>query len=172
MTTVTKALDHLTDVLAGSDVTLKGTKADCIMQLADMIEDGTIVIGGGGGGGATAIPYVETADEGTSTYTLQNAAPIMDALDAVLQADDIASEIAKYTFGMLTVDKCEVGTISCTIGVGGMDAQVASVGIMGNFSANIEDGTITYYVFVGGGSAEVTRSDIDAETGTLTKVVS
>ena len=50
MTTVTKALDHLTDVLAGSDVTLKGTKADCIMQLADMIEDGTIVIGGGGGG--------------------------------------------------------------------------------------------------------------------------
>ena len=49
MTTVTKALDHLTDVLAGSDVTLKGTKADCIMQLADMIEDGTIVIGGGGG---------------------------------------------------------------------------------------------------------------------------
>ncbi|MBO7673551.1 MAG: hypothetical protein J6S63_00920 [Atopobiaceae bacterium] len=50
MTTVTKALDHLTDVLAGSDVTLKGTKADCIMQIADMIEDGTIVIGGGGGG--------------------------------------------------------------------------------------------------------------------------
>ena len=49
MTTITKALDHLTDVLAGSDVTLKGTKADCIMQLADMIEDGTIVIGGGGG---------------------------------------------------------------------------------------------------------------------------
>ena len=81
MTTVTKALDHLTDVLAGSDVTLKGTKADCIMQLADMIDDGTIVIGGGGGEGAFIVHF--SFDMGTGTYTSDKTlAEILAAAEA------------------------------------------------------------------------------------------
>ena len=49
MVTINRAVDHLIDVLAGEDVPVVGSKATRVNQLADMIEDGTIVIGGGGG---------------------------------------------------------------------------------------------------------------------------
>lgn len=48
MVTINRAVDHLIDVLAGEDVPVVGSKATRVDQLANMIADGTIVIGGGG----------------------------------------------------------------------------------------------------------------------------
>ena len=180
MTTVTKALDHLTDVLAGSDVTLKGTKADCIMQLADMIEDGTIVIGGGGGG-ATKVAFEESYDPDTSTYTLTNAAVALDALEAILTADDIMAKTLDYTvaFTQTVVDS---GT-ACA-GIAGFLVSGGGAGFQGYEVVGSDDGS-SVLSFLGAGMMDdavafgvsfegsmlgvVTRSDIDAETGVLTK---
>ena len=98
MTTVTKALDHLTDVLAGSDVTLKGTKADCIMQLADMIEDGTIVIGGGGGGeGALIVHFTSTGTGYTIDKTCAEILAAATAGQAVFGTRFGGTELCLYT---------------------------------------------------------------------------
>jgi len=48
MVTKTEALDHLVDVLAGTDVEASDTVAGAIDQLATKIENGEIAIGGGG----------------------------------------------------------------------------------------------------------------------------
>ena len=179
MTTVTKALDHLTDVLAGSDVTLKGTKADCIMQLADMIEDGTIVIGGGGGGGATPIVFEEnsTNDGSTITYTLTNAAAVFDAYEAVLSADDplaaslgyigatvnLADEVQIYPAFILYSESEGVSYVAFGDAAGDMDSRRFTDALAMKDSEGI---TLCIAEDV-----PVTRADIDPSTGIASKTV-
>ena len=145
MTTVTKALDHLTDVLAGSDVTLKGTKADCIMQLADMIEDGTIVIGGGGGGEGALI--VHFGQEG-ATYT-------SDKTYAEIAA---AVEDGKAVFGTKTN-----GTEYCLLGA------VAEMGA-GFQTFNITEDVLYYSMMIVGTDDSVTEVAADYDLSSLVVV--
>ena len=179
MTTVTKALDHLTDVLAGSDVTLKGTKADCIMQLADMIEDGTIVIGGGGGGGgATPIVFTEnnTNDGSSITYTLTNATAVFDAYEAVLTADDplaaslgyigvvsnLADDTLIYPAFPIYTDNEGVGIVMFADAAGDMDSRHFS-----EFAALYDGNDVVFFV-EDPEVAAATRADIDPDTDTMT----
>ena len=183
MTTVTRALDHLTDVLAGSDVTLKGTKADCIMQLADMIEDGTIVIGGGGGGGgATKVVFTEndTTDGVNVTYTLTNATAALDALEAVITAEDWMSTSLDYVgactnlasgsiiFPAYVIVSSGEGDVliasfaSAAEGVGGDRTYVSIFALY--------DGNDIIFCVEDPEVGAATRADIDPETDTLTIV--
>lgn len=67
MVTINRAVDHLIDVLAGEDVPVVGSKATRVDQLANMIADGTIVIGGGGNDDLFIVNL--SLDMGTGTYT-------------------------------------------------------------------------------------------------------
>lgn len=109
MATKAQAIDHLVDVLAGSDVTLDSqTVAGRITELADLIDNGTITIGSSvivdselsdesenpvqnkvvkaaidAAGGVTVISATFTMSEDETSYTLSNATAICDALDAI-----------------------------------------------------------------------------------------
>ena len=69
MTTKAQAIDHLIDVLAGSDVAGGETVAGNIELLASKIEDGTISFGGGGSGGGGGLQKLTVTTSG-NTNTL------------------------------------------------------------------------------------------------------
>lgn len=179
MVTINRAVDHLIDVLAGEDVPVVGSKATRVDQLANMIADGEIVIGGGGGG-ATKVAFEESYDPDTSTYTLTNAAVALDALEAILTADDIMAKTLDYSvaFTQTVVDSgtAYVGLAGFLVSGGGTGFQgYDMVGEDGNsvvsfLAAGMMDDAVAFGVsFEGSMLGVVTRSDIDAETGVLAK---
>ena len=95
MATKTAALDHLIDVLAGENIETRGTVATVIDTLADLIEDGTIVIGGGGGGGGdVAVVFFESEDEVyTASMTFEELTAAINAGKAVLALDGTGSSV-------------------------------------------------------------------------------
>lgn len=168
--TKTAALDHLIDVLAGENIETRGTVATVIDTLASLIEDGTIVIGGGGGGGegdVTALSFAETLDlEGN--YTLSNATAVLDALEAIAGADDIAKALASYNLAWQADDGAfRTGVPSYS---GGEPDEVH----LGDFAdgnrayigASVSGGVIAFRLDDLAGT-EVTRADIDPDTDIL-----
>lgn len=95
MPTKAQAIDHLIDVLAGSDIKTTGTTAQRVMRLADMIEDGEISIGGGGGRSGTAeiyrhvstMAHADTAKM-TATFTVPDADKMVEVAQRVLADPD------------------------------------------------------------------------------------
>lgn len=177
MVTINRAVDHLIDVLAGEDVPVVGSKATRVDQLANMIADGEIVIGGGGGATKVAFEENNTNDGSNITYTLTNAAAVFDAYEAVLSADDplaasldyigavsqLAAETQIYPAFILYHEAEGESSVSFGDAAGDMDSRQFSdcLGIK-----NSEG--ITLYIAE---DVEVTRADIDPETGIASKTV-
>lgn len=136
--------------------------------------------GGGGGGDVKLVSFAETIEG--STYTLTNAADVLDMLEDVVTAAPYPMDAAvKYKVAFQRYFDIDGGeekyVTNASLNYTNYPGEPPFVGVAGDLvdafiASGLVDGQVLFGINPGGGMVLLTRDDIDPTTGILTKDIS